>query len=223
MKYTLYLLFSVAAALGSSVGDTYQQVIAENGNPKSQVAAGAVRILNYSDVTIKIRDNVVVSVKPVVAAQEQPSPPTPTPAQPRTPQEQMAALRKDQVDAETQVRKIVNQAVAPVERTAEMRVTMFGPPWFHPGAATPDFNTVDVRKTQETPYDRFDYVSTELNPGLAWVGSELEFNSMTKIFYTDRSVPKKKLTEQEMLEVNRLYRIIGRCQQQLSQLQPASR
>ena len=42
---------------------------------------------------------------------------------------------------------------------------------------------------------------------------------MTKYFYTDRSVPKKKLTETEMLEINRLYRIIGRCEQQLVQLQ----
>ena len=100
---------------------------------------------------------------------------------------------------------------------------MFGPPWFHPGAAKPDFNNVDIRTTQETPYDRYQYVSTELNPGLAWVGSELEFNSMTKFFYTDRSVPKKKLTEQEMLEINRLYRIIGRCEQQLTQLRAASR
>jgi len=223
MKYILCLLFSAGAALGSSVGDSYQQVIAENGNPRSQVAAGAVRILNYPDATIKIKDNVVISVKAVSAAQQQASPPTPTPARPLTTQEQIAALRKEQIDAETQVKNIINQTVAPVERTPEMRVTMFGPPWFHPGAATPDFNTADVRKTQETPYDRYEYVSTELNPGLAWVGSELEFNSMTKIFYTDRSVPKKKLTEQEMLEVNRLYRIIGRCQQQLSQLQPASR
>jgi hypothetical protein len=57
-----------------------------------------------------------------------------------------------------------------------------------------------------------------LNPGLAWVGSDLEFNSMTKFFYTDRSVPKKKLTEREMQEVNRLYRIIGRCEDQIVQM-----
>jgi hypothetical protein len=41
---------------------------------------------------------------------------------------------------------------------------------------------------------------------------------MTKYFITDRSVPKKKLTEAEMLEINRLYRIIGHCNQQLDEL-----
>ena len=40
-------------------------------------------------------------------------------------------------------------------------------------------------------------------------GPELEFNAMTKYFYTDRSVPKKKLSEAQMVEMNRLYRIIA--------------
>jgi hypothetical protein len=47
----------------------------------------------------------------------------------------------------------------------------------------------------------------------------LEFNAMTKYFYTDRSLPKKKLTEAEMVEINRLYEIIGRCEQQLDELE----
>ena len=38
---------------------------------------------------------------------------------------------------------------------------------------------------------------------------------MTKIFYIDRSLPKKKLTEAEMVEINRLYRVIGNCERQL--------
>ena len=42
-----------------------------------------------------------------------------------------------------------------------------------------------------------------------WPGKELEFNSMTKYFYVDRTQPKKKLTEEEMLEINKLYRLIG--------------
>jgi hypothetical protein len=223
MKYIPCLLFSAAAALGSSVGDTYQQVIAANGNPQSQVAAGSVRILNYPDATIKIKDNLVISIKAAAASQQQPGPPAPAAAQPLSPQAQVAALKKQHSEAETRVRNLVNQPVAPVERTPEMRVTMFGPPWFHPGAATPDFNSVDIRKTRETPYDRYEYVSTELNPGLAWVGGDLEFNPMTKVFYTDRSIPKKKLTEEEMLEINRLYRIMGRSEQQLSQLQALAR
>jgi hypothetical protein len=42
---------------------------------------------------------------------------------------------------------------------------------------------------------------------------------MTKYFYTDRSVPKKRLTEAEMLEINRLYRIIGHDEEQLARSQ----
>ena len=51
---------------------------------------------------------------------------------------------------------------------------------------------------------------------MAFNGHELEFNLMTKYFYTDRTVPKKKLTEQEMVEVNRLYRIIGHADEELA-------
>jgi hypothetical protein len=40
---------------------------------------------------------------------------------------------------------------------------------------------------------------------------------MTKFFYQDRSLPKKKLTEDEMVEINRLYRIIATCCAQLVQ------
>ncbi|HMD53952.1 MAG TPA: hypothetical protein VKJ65_05330, partial [Phycisphaerae bacterium] len=58
-----------------------------------------------------------------------------------------------------------------------------------------------------------------LNPGVVFLGNELEFNSRTKYFYTDRLVPKKRLTEAEMLEINQLYRVIGHCEQQLDELQ----
>jgi hypothetical protein len=47
----------------------------------------------------------------------------------------------------------------------------------------------------------------------------LEFNAQTKYFYTDRSLPKKKLTEAEMEEINQLYRIIGHCNDQLYDLE----
>ena len=78
---------------------------------------------------------------------------------------------------------------------------------------------MDVRKTQELNYAGNQYVTSDLNPGVVFLGRELEFNSMTKYFITDRSVPKKKLTEAEMLEINRLYRIIGHCERQLDELQ----
>jgi hypothetical protein len=223
MRFAACLLFSAAVALASNVGDTYAQVIAEKGKPRSQMEVGPVRILNYPDATIKVRDGAVISVTLIAAPTQQPNPPSPTPTPQLSPQAQLAALRKEQNDAVARVRNIINQPVEPLARTPEMRVEMFGPPWFHPGATTPDFDNVDIRKTQEMPYDPYAYVSSALNPGLAWVGSELEFNSMTKFFYTDRSVPKKKLTEREMLEVNRLYRIIGRCEDQIVQMHAPSR
>jgi hypothetical protein len=70
---------------------------------------------------------------------------------------------------------------------------------------------VDIRTTRETPYASHTYVTSDLNPGVVFLGAELEFNSNTKLFYTDRSVPKKKLTEEQMVEINRLYRIIAKC------------
>ncbi len=59
------------------------------------------------------------------------------------------------------------------------------------------------------------------SPGWFHEGAEKpDFNKvMTKYFYTDRSVPKKKLTEVEMLEINRLYRIIGHDEEELGRLQ----
>jgi hypothetical protein len=143
----------------------------------------------------------------------------PASAQTTNKQAQIDALNSELNDAMEQVQKIVNQPVTRYVRQPGMNVSTFSPGWFHPGANTPDFNNVDVRTTQEKMYDQHGYVSSDLNPGVAFLGRELEFNSNTKYFYTDRSLPKKKLTEPEMLEINRLYRIIGHCQHQLAQLQ----
>jgi hypothetical protein len=76
---------------------------------------------------------------------------------------------------------------------------------------------VDIRKTQEFPYKDAEHVSSDLNPTEMFIGSELEFNPMTKYFYLDRKIPKKRLSESEMLEINRLYRIIGRDEQLLAE------
>jgi hypothetical protein len=97
-----------------------------------------------------------------------------------------------------------------------MHWSEFHPGWFHEGATKPDFNHVDVRTTRETAaYEEHEYCTSDLNPGLVWRGRDLEFNSMTKYFYTNRTFPKKKLTEDEMIEINRLYRTIGKCENQL--------
>ncbi len=112
-------------------------------------------------------------------------------------------------EAIARVKEIVNQPVAAFPRDLDAQVSVYRPGWFHPGAIKPDFSNVDVRKTQEFPYARHEYVTSDVTPSVMFRGRDLEFNSMTKYFYTDRSLPKKRLTEEEMLEVNRLYRIIA--------------
>ena len=131
------------------------------------------------------------------------------------PPENSIDLKAEMDDATARVIAIVNQPVKQTPETPGMHSGHWEY-WFHQGATKPDFNTVDIRATRETPYAKFPYVTCDLNPGIAFFGDDLEFNSMTKYFYTDRSLPKKKLTEEEMLEINRLYRIIGQDEDSLS-------
>lgn len=143
---------------------------------------------------------------------------TNSPTDTSTPEGRIAALEEEMKAAVQQVQKIVNQPVARLPRRPGMRVGEFKPGWFHEGASKPDFNNIDVRTTRETIYDQYDYVTSDLNPGIVFIGKQLEFNSSTKYFYKDRTIPKKKLTEAEMLEINRLYRIIGRCEGEIAKL-----
>ncbi|HXR46807.1 MAG TPA: hypothetical protein VN784_05145 [Candidatus Limnocylindrales bacterium] len=130
----------------------------------------------------------------------------------------IAAIKLELADAIARVREIVNQPVESLPRKPDMKVATYSPGWFRPGSEKPDFNRVDVRNTQKFPYDRNEYVTSDLNPKVVYVGPELEFNPMTKYFYTNRAVPKKKLNESEMLEINRLYRIIGQDEDRLAGL-----
>ena len=114
-------------------------------------------------------------------------------------------------NAIARVKAIVNQPVRTFLMGPDVKYVTY-PYWFHEGASKPDFNNVDVRQSQELHYATQGYVTSDLNPGVLWAGTELEFNANTKFFYTNRSVPKKRLTEEEMLEINRLYRIIGEDQ-----------
>jgi hypothetical protein len=131
---------------------------------------------------------------------------------------QLPRLESEMNSAVQQVEKIVNQTVPAYPRKPGIHVAEFKEGWFHEGATKPDFNTVDVRASRETPYDKYQYVSSVLNPGLYFIGQQLEFNANTKYFYKNRSVPKKKLTETEMLEINRLYRLIGKCEQEINRI-----
>jgi hypothetical protein len=124
----------------------------------------------------------------------------------------VAGLLAQRDDAIAQVQRIVNQPV-PAYPLAEGDAGLYRPGWFHEGAARPNFLTVDVRASQTFPYDQWEYVTSDVTPGLMFRGRDLEFNPMTKYFYTDRSRPKKRLAPEEMDEINRLYRIIGSREQ----------
>jgi hypothetical protein len=114
--------------------------------------------------------------------------------------------------ATEQVKAIVNQPVSSYPADASSQPALFHPGWFHDGASTPDFAHVDVRASQECGnYAHWDWVTSDLNPGLMFRGADLEFNANTKLFYNDRTLPKKKLTEDEMVAINGLYRTIGDC------------
>lgn len=129
----------------------------------------------------------------------------------------LADIKAELADAIARVKEIVNQPVEGLPRKPGMTVATASPDWFLPGAVKPDFNRVDIRNTQQFPYDQYEYVTSDPNPNVVYSGPELEYNPMTKYFYTDRTVPKKKLNESEMLEINRLYRIIGEDQERLAQ------
>ena len=125
--------------------------------------------------------------------------------------ETIAQLDAEAAAAKQRVIEIVNQPITHLARTDE--AGEFSPGWFHPGAIKPDFNKVDIRQSRIFPYKGYRYVTSNLNPREMFIAAELEFNPMTKYFYTDRTLPKRELSEDEMLEVNRLYRIIGRDEQ----------
>ncbi len=129
-----------------------------------------------------------------------------------------AALVAERDDAIAKVKQIVNQPVAALPIEPGTSVATFQPGWFHEGANRPNFLATDVRAWQKFPYDDYDYVTSNLNPGVMFRGRDLEFNPETKFFYTDRSLPKKRLTEAEMIEINRLYRIIGAREEDLARL-----
>lgn len=132
--------------------------------------------------------------------------------------DQVSELRLELTNAWNGVLKIVNQPVQAYARTANMRVSVYSPGWFHEGASRPDFDNVDIRQSQDLNYAKNQYVTSDLNPGVVFRGQDLEFNSMTKYFYTNRALPKHRLSEAEMIEINRLYRIIGRCEREIRRL-----
>ncbi|HUA68145.1 MAG TPA: hypothetical protein VMA13_06315 [Candidatus Saccharimonadales bacterium] len=140
------------------------------------------------------------------------------PAWAESPGDQIAALKKEKDGAFFRIQDIVNQPVTHLKRAPDMVVQNFVD-WGEHDVVTPDFNTVDIRTTQQAMFDGYQYVTCDLNPDEVFIGKELEFNEMTKYFYNNFNEPKKKLTEAEMLEINQLCRVIGRCNRQLDEVE----
>jgi hypothetical protein len=128
---------------------------------------------------------------------------------------EIADLKAQMDDAISKAEAIINQPVSPLQRADYMLVWTYHPGWFDKGALKPDFNTIDIRKTQKLDYQH-QYVTSDLNPRVVYIGYNLEFNPFTKLFYRDLSVPKKKLTDMDMQEVNDIYRTIGKYEKQLA-------
>ncbi len=134
-------------------------------------------------------------------------------------EQQIAALQLEMTNAWKRVLEIVNRPVPAYQRTKAMKVQMYAPSWFHPGATIPDFVNVDVRKSQDVSFGQHKYVSSDVTPGKVFLGADCEFNVALKYFYINRDLPKHRLSEAEMNEINQLYRIIGRCANEMDKLQ----
>jgi len=175
-------------------------------------------VVRYHDVEVRKilpSDEGKLSGAPVV----QPTPtPTSVPPGVLSVPYQIAADKDEMNRAIERVKQIVNQPAFSVPIKEGMNVTWWSDIWFHPGVSEPDYGIVDITKSQQFPYSKCEYVASNQHPDIAFLASDLEFNPWTKFFYTDWSVPKKRLTRSEMAEVNRLYRAIGRCKADLARL-----
>ncbi len=106
-------------------------------------------------------------------------------------EQQITAVQSRMDEAVARVKDIVNQPVTHQTRTPDMSVATFSPGWFHEGVIKPDFTTVDIRDTQEFPYAKYIYVTSDLNPDEVFIASELEFNAATKYFLLIARFPKE--------------------------------
>ena len=129
-------------------------------------------------------------------------------------QAQGAAARTEMDAAMGRVRGIVNQTPPTVPKPPPNAESYhYG---FHPGALTPDFAHADLYSTRELW--KGDFVNMDAAPGVFYRSADCEFNPQTKFFYTNRDVPKKRLTNAEIVEVVRLYRAIAADQLVLNAL-----
>jgi thioredoxin-related protein len=78
----LILLLALSSSLGAvQLGDTYEQVITEKGEPTARLQAGETMMLNYADQRIKLKSGKVVEVNAklpeVISAPEERGPSVP--------------------------------------------------------------------------------------------------------------------------------------------------
>jgi thiol-disulfide isomerase/thioredoxin len=126
---TILAFATASAALGVTIGETYEQVVAEKGRPVGVMNGGTVQIVTYPDMVLKVKDGLVSSIKGpekahfVFGTNPPPSPPAPA-AAPRPaappPRPEPAATR-----APSPV--LASDAVAPEYR---------GPPVWEPDMGT---------------------------------------------------------------------------------------
>jgi hypothetical protein len=97
----------------------------------------------------------------------------PSDAKPAEPAQATNARSMDVNQAIDRVKAIINQPVTKITRTRGMKVSTYKPGWFHEGAIKPDFKNVDIRKTQDISYGQHQYVTSDLNPGIVFKGSDV--------------------------------------------------
>jgi hypothetical protein len=215
------LLLGAARGLCLSEGETLDQVIAEKGQPASQMAVGTRRILNYPDAVVKLDGDVVVSYRAV----DRPTP-TPAPSIPRQmhrplngaqppdagpmPTSVSEARRKLET-ALASAREIINQPVqgTPVTPQMLLKAEQHLDGWDYLPAQTPNFIEAHIEDTQWVDSAGTEWVTCNLTPGLAFPLKNLETNAQTRFFYTDLTLPKKRLTAEEMAQLDVIYHQIG--------------
>ena len=125
------------------------------------------------------------------------------------PPDNPADLKAEMDEASARVAAIVNQPVKQTPETPGMHSGHWEY-WFHPGATKPDFNTVDIRTTQETPFAKFTYVTLRPEPGhrIFWRRPRVQFDDQIFLY---GPLPAKKETdgERRCWKSTGFYRIIG--------------
>jgi hypothetical protein len=216
------LVLGAVRGLCLSEGETFDQVIAEKGQPASQMAVGTRRVLNYPDAVVKLDGDVVVSYRAIDR-------PTPTPApgfarpihRPFTGAQppdagpmptSVSEARRKLETALASAREIINQPVQGTPVTPQMlkqSAEQHLAGWDYLPAQTPNFIDAHIEDTQWLDTLGADWVTCNLTPGLAFRAKDLETNVQTRFFYTDLTLPKKRLSAEEMAQLDVIYHQIG--------------